>query len=76
MGRRKHDCYFTGDSYIGPCSECPERSGCRDFTGSFGGGSSARYVWSGCPDCSYWDDYFGCHQGYERGDRCTSADLW
>lgn len=77
MSRRKHDCYFKGSDYIGPCYECPDSDGCRDYVSVWDSmGGRARYVCSGCPDCSYWDDYYGCHNGYEPGDRCTNADLW
>ena len=79
MGRRKHDCYFEDYDYIGPCSQCPESEGCRDYVNEWNsvyGGGHARYVWKGCPNCSCWDDYYGCQNGYEPGDRCTDADLW
>ena len=75
MGRRKHDCYYTDYDDI-CCSECPNQRGCRDYGGYEENEGRARYVCGSCPNCSYWDDFFGCHNGNEPGDRCTDADVW
>lgn len=42
----------------------------------------ASYCCCCCQDCSYWDDFYGCHQGLSRGDfysyeeYCDYGDLW
>lgn len=77
MSRRKHDCYYADYDYDVPCWECSDREGCRDYVSEWDAiGGRAKYVWGGCPNCSYWDDYFGCHNGHEPGEKCTDGDLW
>ncbi len=42
----------------------------------------ASYCCCHCQDCSYWDDFYGCHQGQYRDDfrsyydYCDYGDLW